>query len=305
MKISLLISILITGLVTLFSMAAHADGVDEPIPSFYQEPGISPNRQYVSQHANEHIDPFTGKLQWHYTDLFIPGNGGLDLAVQRSYTSQDLKYPEASPAGFGWTMHFGRVMRTSSYGTGICHFGLRPGLNPVLELPDGSRQILYEGLDGMSFITTNFWKAVCNTSSGTLGLTVFSPEGIRYDMTTPGAPLGGDTPYPVNTYYVSKITDRNGNWMSFSYAFVGISFGVTSISTSDGREVTFTYKDGMISAITDGVRTWNYLSSENFLTEVKRPDGASWKYSYNPLAPGNSGHASLNSVTYPAGGTIS
>ena len=59
--------------------AAMADGAEEPVPSFYQEPGISRTRDYVNQHANEKIDPFTGKLQWHYVDLFIPGNGGFDF----------------------------------------------------------------------------------------------------------------------------------------------------------------------------------------------------------------------------------
>ena len=62
---------------------AHADGTDEPIPSFYQEAGLSPNRAYVNQHSTERLDPFSGKVQWHFTDLFIPGTGGLDLAVQR------------------------------------------------------------------------------------------------------------------------------------------------------------------------------------------------------------------------------
>jgi hypothetical protein len=32
---------------------AWADGIDEPIPSYYQGPGISRNRDYVNQHANQ------------------------------------------------------------------------------------------------------------------------------------------------------------------------------------------------------------------------------------------------------------
>jgi hypothetical protein len=56
----------------------------EPIPTFYQEPGLSPNREVVDQHVSERIDPFTGKLQIHAVDLVIPGNGGLDMKVQRA-----------------------------------------------------------------------------------------------------------------------------------------------------------------------------------------------------------------------------
>ena len=73
----------------------------EPIPSFYQEPGLSPGREYVNQQMNEHIDPFTGKLQLHYVDLFLPGNGGLDIKVQRSYNSQDELLTEPTVLGVG------------------------------------------------------------------------------------------------------------------------------------------------------------------------------------------------------------
>jgi len=48
----------------------------EPIPSFYQESGLPSNRATVNQSLGEHIDPFTGKLQLHFTDLVLPGNGG-------------------------------------------------------------------------------------------------------------------------------------------------------------------------------------------------------------------------------------
>ena len=58
---------------------AWADGANEPIPSFYEEPGQSRTRDYINQHASEKIDPFTGKLQWHFVDLFILGNGGMDF----------------------------------------------------------------------------------------------------------------------------------------------------------------------------------------------------------------------------------
>ena len=35
---------------------AHADGANEPIPTYYQEAGLSRNSGYLNQHANEHID---------------------------------------------------------------------------------------------------------------------------------------------------------------------------------------------------------------------------------------------------------
>ena len=95
-----------------FSVVGSAFALD-PIPSFYQEPGLSPNRAYVNQSLGEHIDPFTGKLQLHTTDLVIPGNGGLDITIQRSYNSLDELLKEPTALGVGWTMHYGRVLRRS------------------------------------------------------------------------------------------------------------------------------------------------------------------------------------------------
>jgi len=286
-----------------FNGTAFADGQDEPIPSFYEEPGLSRTRDYVNQHANERVDPFTGKLQWHYVDLFIPGNGGFDLKVQRSYTSPyvpDFTSPpwEPTPVGLGWTMHFGRVLRNAT--TSICDTVNGPKVNPVLELPDGGRRILYVALDGVSWVTTDFWKAECAEG---VGLNVFSPDGTRYEMTTPGHQVGTAT-HPQHTYYASSITDRNGNSMSLTYAFVNGVMAVAGVTTGDGRSVTYNYSGSVLNTITDGARTWTYIYGAGpgaglpYLKEVVRPDGTSWKYDYDAT------HFAIGKITYPQGGTI-
>jgi hypothetical protein len=127
-------------------------------------------------------------------DLFIPDNGGLDLKVQRSYSSLNEALIEPSPAGLGWTMHFGRVIRRASQL--ICDTqNTSATLNPVLELPDGSRRVLYVAFDGLTFISTDFWAAACNLSAPGGGLDVFSPDGAVYEMTAQGHSFGS----PSNT----------------------------------------------------------------------------------------------------------
>src|SRR6187549_683958 len=79
-KLWMLFTALLASLV--LSFGATADTVAN---NHYQEPGFSPGRDYVSQHFTEHIDPLTGNLSLQYVDIFIPGNGGLDIKVQRSY----------------------------------------------------------------------------------------------------------------------------------------------------------------------------------------------------------------------------
>jgi YD repeat-containing protein len=307
------------GTILLFAIAGPclADGADEPIPSFYQEPGISRTREYTNQHPTERVDPFTGKLQLHHVDLFIPGNGGMDIKVQRSYNSLSGFMPEPSPAGMGWTMHFGRVLRKAS--VALCATNTGPTVNPVLELPDGSRRVLYVALDNASFVSTDFWIADCTSNPG--ALTVFSPDGTRYEMSRGGTAVGSGTNVQ-NTYYVSRITDRNGNWMTVSYVD-GSTTAVSGLATSDGREVTFNYTamNGLthvLGSVTDGgptvspTRTWTYVqvpapgaSGATNLAEVRRPDGQSWKYDYHDTDSGGVGaQYSLKRVTYPGGGTI-
>ncbi|MEO7702078.1 MAG: DUF6531 domain-containing protein, partial [Opitutus sp.] len=301
----------LAALCALSATSALADGVGEPIPSFYQEPGPASKRATNRQHANERVDPFTGKLQWHFVDLYVPGNGGLDIKVQRSYSSLNEILGDDSPMGAGWTMHFGRVIRKSA--VAICSTGQSTTNNAVLELPDGSRQILFDNPGGPGSLTTSLWKATCGQSGG---LIVQSPDGVRYEMTMPGAPIGSGG-NAQGTYYTSKIVDRNGNSLDFTYAYQsGTAFGVTGITSNDGRTVTFNYSNGVLSNVVGAGTTWTYSyssipgigTSQYFLDHVTRPDGTAWNYEYNQTASGpgtgNAGGYSMKKVTYPTGGTI-
>src|SRR5258706_4339150 len=171
---------------TAFAVATAAMA-QEVMPDFYKEPGLNPNRSFVNQNFNEHVDPFTGALQLHYVDVHVPGNGGFDLSVTRSYNSASID--ETNPAAFdsqaclGWTIHFSRVLNKSN--TLPCSqsaFGVDVLYNPVIELPDGSTQLLaFSGVASPLMYTTQRWKADCTT--GGTGLVVYSPDGTRYDMT--------------------------------------------------------------------------------------------------------------------------
>lgn len=262
---------------------AHAQ---EVIPDFYRNPGLQPNRSFVNQHFSEHIDPFTGALQLHYVDINLPGSGGFDISVRRSYNTAAINpdNPNAyeSRLGLGWTTHFGRVLKTRN--TSICFNGNEGSVvdNPVLELPDGSRQLLaFTGYNTPLMLTTQRWKADC-INNGT-GLAVYSPTGIRYEMTRL---FGVGSAY---AWYTTKISDRNGNFATVSYD-QGTVPQVLNIVASDGRRVDFEYLDGgsntsRISRISgSGGQVYQYyyrpvngVSGKYFLEEVRRPDGTSWR----------------------------
>jgi RHS repeat-associated protein len=321
MRVRLLDRLLICCFALMLFGVAAAVRAQDVLPDFYKDPGIYPNRDYVNQHVSEHVDPFTGALQIHSTDVFLPGNGGFDLKVIRSYNSSRINplnpadLNNTSLAGMGWTVHFGRVIRgrdalvcvNADNGTAI-------GDNPVIELPDGSRQVLaFTGLTSPLMLTTQRWRADCLNGTG---LSVYSPDGVRYDMSQLVQEIGA--PRPVFAWYTTRITDRNGNFATVSYASSG-SPQISGVTTSDGRSLNFSYLDsGLLSrriqSITNGSRTWTYsytpvsgVAGANVLTQVTRPDAAqtAWRYTYNAIVGSdNANNYQLRSMTYPQGGAI-
>jgi YD repeat-containing protein len=290
----------------------------EVIPDFYKGPGLQPNRSYVNQSFNEHIDPFNGSLGLHYTDVRIPGNGGFDITVSRSYNSNSVS--ETSPvsyfgsAGVGWTVHFGRVLYKPINGPcgGMSFVDVLK--DPVLELPDGSTQILARSaIAGATLLSTQRWRAECINGI----VVVYSPEGVRYDMGQ-GVSVPSGSASALAAYYTTKITDRNNNTATITYTQAG-SPEVSSVTTSDGRRIDFSYLPLSGSEITRRINTvssagqtytYGYQAIGGAfgayqLATVTRPDGTAWRYSYlgnlNATVPGG---FLLSQVTLPQGGVI-
>jgi YD repeat-containing protein len=135
---------------------------------------------------------------------------------------------------------------------------------------------------------------------------VYSPDGTRYDMLDNG----------VDTFYVTKITDRNGNYATVSYGLVGTFKVVTGVSASDGRSLAFTYSSGPTGVLTsitaNGLRSWTYSIANTAtigvsfrLNSVTPPTGSGWAYTYYGDRGTQAGSYALSQVKYPQGGTIS
>lgn len=313
-------SAMLLGCATFFCMSgAFAQGSNDTslpsIPDFFQQKGLPRAQGVEAQSTNELINTFTGKLQYHFTDLLLPGNGGMDLAIRRSYNSIDdpLATPanwasyEYSPIGLGWTMHMGRVIRGAN--KAICSASwASAAANPVLELPDGSRQILYEyyeaGASTPTWLTKDFWRAKCHSGF----LHVQSPDGTTYEMTAMGHSFG-EPGSLQRTFYAGRIVDRNGNWFNLSYNFLPIGvYALSQITTSDGRSVSFAYSGSTLASITDTLsnQVWQYTVGAGSaghvqLNRVQRPDGLSWTYAYRTGTPGT---GSMSRIGYPGGATI-
>jgi len=79
----------------------------------------------------------------------------------------------------------------------------------------------------------------------------------------------------------TKITDRYGNWVKFTYD-AGDRGRLLRIDASDGRQLSFTYQDTprRIKTVSDGVRTWTYnYTADGDLSGIVLPDQSRWTFS--------------------------
>lgn len=215
------------------------------------------------------------------------------------------------------------------------------------------------GVISFPVVTQSNWQIGClpNTSNGEVGeaFLAVSPDGTKYYLDhlvgvradtvaeilpDPGDPLlasAGVTtmagpirlwyPRMFATMYVSKIEDRFGNTLTFTYN----GRQIASIAASDGRRINFVWRsdapliDQIIVQPGASQRIWRYeyanivnIASSGWqanLSAVVQPDGSRWSYSgalpegqlYNPngctlrsgLADGTS--VSSFTATHPSG----
>jgi len=114
------------------------------------DPGQTTFRENFSTDQNERIDPYTGELNLVYTDLRLPGKGGHDLVINRTYNSSRPKNIEKTLLGVGWDIHFGRLRID------------KPKVS--IELQDGTvNQATKEQIDSnlqitYDYVTKDFWR---------------------------------------------------------------------------------------------------------------------------------------------------
>ncbi|MGA0611560.1 RHS repeat domain-containing protein [Caldimonas sp. KR1-144] len=84
----------------------------------------------------------------------------------------------------------------------------------------------------------------------------------------------------------TQITDRFGNWVKYTYTGTD-GWRVASITSSDGRSISFTYNGigNRIQSVTDGTRTWTYAYGGTYTTlqTVTQPDQSQWRFSFDAV----------------------
>ena len=331
-------------LVSSCGAAVAAFAQNPNIPALSEQPGQTAFRAPDGSYGIESIDPFTGALKIVTTDLVVPSNGGLDITIVRNYvstqksnTTQPGYIGGRTATGIGWDIHFGRLWRGSTtvgflpegsncQGSLVSQADARH--NPVLELPDGSRQVLVTANTGKpyQFITREQWIGRClpTTDPGDGGLEIVSPQGIKYIFNKLGRVAEGTTVKSI-AFLPTRIEHPNGTYLTISYVAPVVPnstvefMRLEKVTHSEGQEISFVYSEPTTRnarlheiKLNSPSRTWtyNYTQGEStgnggyyhYLTEVQRPDGESTNDEYHTSSPGL---YSLKKITTPLKATIS
>jgi YD repeat-containing protein len=269
------------------------------------------NHQLDSAAPNEHVDPLSGNLLVTATDLVLPGNAGLNLAVTRIYSSQifpdyessgSTAYEDDNWAGLGWRLHWGRLIHLEGLGDG----GTPP--TTVVELPGGGGGLLHWIPQYMNapfpekFVTGHFARYDKDTKELRL------PGGLVYTFNhMASSPRGG------SMRYVTKIEDPHGNRIEFTYfSGSGVPYDAVQeirqyVGEASPRVITFTYDATLksLATMTYAGRTWTYNQTSvdgtrSRLNSVVTPTGATTTYTY-----GSGTYKEMTGITTPSGGTVS
>ncbi|HEX3036340.1 MAG TPA: RHS repeat-associated core domain-containing protein [Thermodesulfobacteriota bacterium] len=188
----------------------------------YNEMGFSSNRTYIKYSEQEYVNPFSGNLILSNTDILLPGNGGLDLRIQRTYNSKIYSEITSNVAtvsglvfgdlGVGWDLHFGRISDLDALP------GFVVGISPLfLQMPDGSIHDLFtnnhsniNAYANSNYIAEDFW--IVNYDGANDRYIIYLPDGTVYTF---GQRVTDSLSY--NYYYVTSIEDKNGNRITIEY----------------------------------------------------------------------------------------
>jgi YD repeat-containing protein len=266
--------------VVQFSVVGPAFASGEPadssradlVPTFHDDAMLKDSFWSLDDLEQSSVDTWTGSVKRKAVDVVLPGPGGLDIVVQRTYRSApsrvDLGDPLAtnrpyrtySPYGLGWDMGFGMVedwVNLVDPATQIvtvrqiCETDTRSmSTRPILHLPGGEGEETFarskrDFIDnGPHYVSRSGWGITCKLTplpdESTFYLT--SPAGLKYELELLDV-IGGRRQHHVVRVSDPSVTTNN---YSISYQRFEDHFGrphwlPDSVSATDGRYLVFQY----------------------------------------------------------------
>ncbi len=242
----------------------------------YDASGAQFGRGFFAPLPFERIDTVTGNVFLSFTDLSLPGNGGLGLSVVRSYNSRDGR----------WRIGLGGVpLRAVFNATDLS--------NVDFVTADGAKHNASGA--GATTLTQGFW--------------VFTKATRKVEMPNGLVLTYGHEPSSAGAY-LTEVRDAFDNTITLSWQTgTGQLLSVTQHLGNRTRVVTFAnWADDMASSMTFDGRTWTYTwqtisgtPTVQALTAIAPPGGTRWTFSYFNDA---NNAVKMQSLTTPNGGTL-
>lgn len=314
---------IITSCMAIMTLTANCAFADFDTDPFYDRRGKLGAPTY--DNITEHIDPFSGNMLIVHTDLHLPGKGGLDVTLNRSYNSliygrrDNTSFPafvggyDKSSLGPGWSMHMGILRNPPAMYAINYPLNMTWGNNPVFELPDGTKQIFYPApSDNTKMVSKDFWilKTIQIVDYNNHGdWQIIAPDGTIYKVSNNTAGYSTTNFTNVSMTNVAQVTSITNAaqtaTLAVTYNKTKSPTGIDTITDSLGRVISFTYNPTtyMLQSISTGtgadLRTISYeyktVAPYNLLNKVNLPVGNPWQYDYDTTNE-------LSDITFPAGG---
>ena len=265
-----------TVVVCLLAMAL-VPGLARAQDPVYDASGAQYGRGFFAPLPFEHIDVVTGNVFLSFTDLSLPGNGGLGLSVVRTYNSREGR----------WRIGLGGL--------------------PLRVIFNGS-------LDDVDFVTADgatHHAAGVGATTLTQGFWVFTKATRTLELPNGLVLTYGHEPTSVGAY-LTEVRDPFNNVITLTWqAGQGQLLSVTQpLGSGQTRVISFAnWADDMATSLSFDGRTWTYhwqtisgTPTVQALTWVAPPGGTRWTFTYGNDAQNA---VKLQSLTTPNGGTVS
>ena len=267
---------------------------------------LSVPKDYISDFPNELISSQDMNLSLEYEDINIPGPNGMDIAVVRKYKNGAF----TQVVGFGqrgWFLDLPliRTFRSLQSGPPAVSIGCLQNVQTISVDIEGNT-LRSVGYSSQSRFPSNTLAAfndrsilVCESGYPVLK----KSDGTKYTFGISQTSNFSSAVFKL--YYLSKITDRFGNYLSYEYTDENATFPssyprkkLIKISRNDGYVVNLNYEKvgnyEQIKSISYKSRSVSYsYNSTNNLTIFRDQAGRQYTYEYYPYIN------SLKSVTTP------
>jgi RHS repeat-associated protein len=265
------------GFTASISVSGQLGPPTPPGSTFYgpNNPAITAGTPQVGQYAGDPVNCNSGNLTQTVTDISVPGRGRA-LNLTRTYNSLYAASGGAGMFGPGWT---------SSYDE-----SLTIGDGAVTVRQAGGATVTFTatnpGFSGPSYVTAT----LVQNKNGTYTFTLKNQQSDTFDKTG----------------RLISQTDRNGLVTTLTYTYDPTSGNLTKVTVTENptgespaRSLTFALSNGLVSSVTDSIRTVSYTYASGNLSTVTDVGGKLTSYTYS------TGSALLVSTEDPLGNTIS